>query len=235
MVAILIGTLLGFTGAFGTGEISAFKRISYFILVSLTGDFFAFLIAFFLDKWLDCDERPIIYHIIFLFGLSAPTCFGVLALGNLFFGFPINFKNYIGFLPAVLFISFFFTIIHAMLDKVPLQTHQNISNKIERPKLIEKLPIKYRNAQIFAIKSEDHYLRIYTSLGEELMLYRLSDAIIDLDGIEGVQTHRSWWVAIDAIENSIKDYGKNKFLIKNQIEVPISRSYIKAIKQLNLI
>lgn len=137
-------------------------------------------------------------------------------------------------MPTVILISAFFTILHSLIERVPLQTHVAQINN-EMPKLISRLPIKYRHAAIYAIKSEDHYLRVFTSLGDELILYRFGDALKDLEGIEGVQTHRSWWVAIDAIDETQKDYGKNFYILKNQIKAPISRSFIKGIKALNLI
>ena len=50
-------------------------------------------------------------------------------------------------------------------------------------------------AELYAIESEDHYLRVHTSAGQELILMRLADAVRELAGVEGLQTHRSWWVA----------------------------------------
>ncbi|MEM9054360.1 MAG: hypothetical protein AAGB16_03460, partial [Pseudomonadota bacterium] len=45
---------------------------------------------------------------------------------------------------------------------------------------LERLPVKYRTANLYAVSSEDHYLRVYTSLGEELILMRLADAVREL-------------------------------------------------------
>ena len=59
----------------------------------------------------------------------------------------------------------------------------------------DRLPFKLRGAAIRAVQSEDHYLRIHTDRGSDLILMRLSDALDELEGLEGAQTHRSWWVA----------------------------------------
>lgn len=52
---------------------------------------------------------------------------------------------------------------------------------------------------ILALESEDHYVRVHGPRGSELLLIRLRDAIAEMDGLPGEQTHRSWWVARDAV------------------------------------
>ena len=66
-------------------------------------------------------------------------------------------------------------------------------------KFLDRLPPKLRGAEVWAVEAEDHYLRLHTSKGQDLILMRLSDALDELEGIEGAQVHRSWWVARDAI------------------------------------
>ena len=60
------------------------------------------------------------------------------------------------------------------------------------PKFLARLPPKLQGAEIYAVEAEDHYLRLHTSLGQDLILLRLADAIAELEGLEGAQTHRSW-------------------------------------------
>ena len=55
-----------------------------------------------------------------------------------------------------------------------------------------------------ALQGEDHYVRIHTALGSELVLMRLGDAIQELDGLEGERVHRSWWVARRAVDQANK-------------------------------
>jgi hypothetical protein len=52
---------------------------------------------------------------------------------------------------------------------------------------------------ILALESEDHYVRVHGMRGSELLLIRLRDAIAEMDGLPGEQTHRSWWVARGAV------------------------------------
>ena len=41
--------------------------------------------------------------------------------------------------------------------------------------------IELRGAEIFAVEAEDHYLRLHTSRGSDLILMRLSDAVAELE------------------------------------------------------
>ena len=52
---------------------------------------------------------------------------------------------------------------------------------------------------------EDHYVRVHTTQGSALVLMSLSQAMAGLQDIEGVQTHRSWWVARSAIVGVVED------------------------------
>lgn len=59
---------------------------------------------------------------------------------------------------------------------------------------------------------------------------RLSDAIGELEGIEGAQTHRSWWVAKDAVTKTSRGEGRGTLTLKDGTEAPVSRTYAKALR-----
>ena len=70
--------------------------------------------------------------------------------------------------------------------------------------LTDKLPHRLRRASLIAMVAEDHYLRVHTDKGEALILMRLSDAITAADALDGARTHRSWWVAREAVESYLR-------------------------------
>ena len=128
-------------------------------------------------------------------------------------------------------------VICAAMTAIGYVIDQNFSNK-ELPRtgdgtstFMERLPVKYRGATLYAVASEDHYLRVYTDSGEELILMRLADAIRELDGADGLQTHRSWWVAHDGVADSKRKGGRILLVLKSGSEVPVSRSYAKAVRE----
>lgn len=103
------------------------------------------------------------------------------------------------------------------------------------PKFLERLPLKLRGAEVWAVEAEDHYLRLHTSKGQDLILLRLADAVDELTGIEGAQVHRSWWVARDAIADARRGDGRATLVLKDGSEVPVSRTYAKVIRDLGWI
>jgi DNA-binding LytR/AlgR family response regulator len=90
--------------------------------------------------------------------------------------------------------------------------------------------MKLRGATIRAVQAEDHYLRIHTDRGSDLILMRLSDALDELEGLEGAQTHRSWWVARDAVRDVARGDGRATLTLDGGIEAPVSRRYAKALR-----
>jgi hypothetical protein len=96
---------------------------------------------------------------------------------------------------------------------------------------LERLPIRLRAADLYAVESEDHYLRVHTSAGQELILMRLADAVRELSSIEGLQTHRSWWVAKQGLADVVKGDGRLALKLKSGAEAPVSRTYLKTVKE----
>jgi len=99
------------------------------------------------------------------------------------------------------------------------------------PRFLDRLPLKLRGAEVWAVEAEDHYLRLHTSKGQDLVLMRLSDAIEELEGIEGAQVHRSWWVARDAITEAVRGDGRATLTLKDGAEVPVSRTYARLLRE----
>lgn len=97
-------------------------------------------------------------------------------------------------------------------------------------RFLKRLPAKYQSAKLYAVSAEDHYLRIHTSVGEELILLRFTDALRELEHVRGMQTHRSWWVANSAVVERTKLQGKTKLLLTSGLLVPVSRTFEKQIK-----
>ena len=100
---------------------------------------------------------------------------------------------------------------------------------------MQRLPIKFQTAQLHAISSEDHYLRVHTSVGEEMILMRLADAVRELGGASGLQVHRSWWVAKAGIAEEKRENGRSLLVLKSGTQVPVSRSYRAKAKEAGLI
>ena len=78
---------------------------------------------------------------------------------------------------------------------------------------------------------EDHYVRAHTVLGSELILLRMRDAVGELEGIDGAQVHRSWWVARDAVEDVKRDGRNLRLVLPGGLEAPVSRARVVELKE----
>ena len=85
--------------------------------------------------------------------------------------------------------------------------------------------------ELHALQAEDHYVRVYTAAGEDLVLHRFSDAIVELEGLNGEQVHRSWWVAEKGIADVVRRDRKVFLVLKNGTEVPVSRTFMAVVRE----
>jgi len=110
--------------------------------------------------------------------------------------------------------------------------NQNENKGLEQ--LIQKIPIDKRG-ELYCLQMSDHYLNVYTDKGNHLLLMRFKDALILLNKASGLQTHRSWWVAKDAVVKRKRIGRKYLLVLKNDLEVPVSKTFEGAVKAENLI
>lgn len=99
------------------------------------------------------------------------------------------------------------------------------------PSFLKRIPAKLVGGDLYAVSAEDHYLRIHTSRGNDLILLRFSDALSELEAMDGMRVHRSWWVARAGVERVRRDGDKLVLLLRNGAEVPVARANNRALKQ----
>jgi DNA-binding LytR/AlgR family response regulator len=88
-----------------------------------------------------------------------------------------------------------------------------------------------KRGPLLAISSEDHYVRLYSDRGDSLIAMRFSNAVAALTVEDGMQVHRSWWVAADAVE-AVNRAGEGLQLkLCNGLKVPVSRSYALQVRK----
>jgi LytTr DNA-binding domain len=93
-----------------------------------------------------------------------------------------------------------------------------------------RLSARRRGARLIAIEADDHYLKVHTDAGVELVTLRLADALDELSGAHGFQVHRSWWVAAEAIEAVRWRRGAGEAQLAGGLVAPVSRTYRPALK-----
>lgn len=87
-----------------------------------------------------------------------------------------------------------------------------------------RLSAKRRTARLIAIEAEDHYVRVHTDAGSELLSMRFAEAVAELARAHGYRLHRSWWAAADAIEAVRWKRGAGEARLAGGLVAPVSRS-----------
>jgi DNA-binding LytR/AlgR family response regulator len=93
-----------------------------------------------------------------------------------------------------------------------------------------RLSAKRRAARLIAVEAYDHYLRVHTDAGSELVTARFAEALDELAGAHGYQTHRSWWIAANAIEAVRWRRGVGEARLAGDVVAPVSRTRAPALK-----
>jgi hypothetical protein len=83
---------------------------------------------------------------------------------------------------------------------------------------------------LLAVQAQEHYIRIVAAGGAPMRLFRFSDALEQLRGLPGLQVHRSWWVALDAVAGIKRENGRLSLCLVNGERVPVSRRYSGAVE-----
>ncbi|ADU12333.1 LytTR family DNA-binding domain-containing protein [Asticcacaulis excentricus] len=99
-----------------------------------------------------------------------------------------------------------------------------------RPVLSETAPPAALPTDVLALQMEDHYVRVHTPAGAQLMLMPLHQAIAQLE-TEGLRTHRSWWVARHAVKTIEGTPRAMRLHLTNGLTAPVARSAVVHLRQ----
>ena len=231
-IAAVAGVVLALSGAFGTVETSLWLRLAYWIPVMLAGAGWGHVCSTLIDRWIDMDEKPWLTVVALTAAITGPVSLLVWFVTGLVFEREIYPLRTLPLMVGpVLIVTATMSAINVFVGKAqPVQTHAAPTGTAPA-RFPDRLPMKLRGAAIRAVQAEDHYLRIHTDRGSDLILMRLSDALEELDGLEGSQTHRSWWVARDAVRDISRGDGRATLTLEGGITAPVSRRYARALRE----
>ena len=229
-VAGAAGVVLALTGAFGMHEAPLSTRLLYWVPVVTSGALWAQLWSGIVERLIDLDERPWLGTAVLTAVVTPPmTAYVWLVTGLVFNGrvYPpaalLEFVGPVGLVTAVV------SVLNVFLGRKVVSTHAT-AGAAGPVRFLERLPAKLRGGRLIAVQAEDHYLRLHTDRGSDLILMRLSDALSELEGLEGAQTHRSWWVAKDAVRDVERGDGRATLTLDGGLTVPVSRRHARALR-----
>lgn len=239
-ICLGLGLIFAWLGVYGTGEIPFPERVVYWTGLMVLGSTAAALVnPLVFERWMP-SAHPALQIAVVACVISIPITIGLIVLEYLSDGTLAD--------PSWWWIQFGYVIVISLLmtsggwalDRLktqgaapspePSATSAPVTPAATSPVFADRLPAKFRGAAIYAVSAEDHYLRVHTSSGETLILMRLADAIRELASLEGMQTHRSWWVARQGLAEVGKGDGRVTLKLKSGAEAPVSRTYLKAAK-----
>lgn len=229
-LAALAGGFLAAAGAFGTDEAPVLARFLYWMSVMLLGALGGIVVSVLVDHGGWFDDNPPLQGTVIAAALTVPLTVVIWVITSLAFhdGQLVPGQLFL-FSGPVLIITCAMTALNYFTQKAPPETHAAPTGAAP-PRFLERLPAKLRDAELFAVEAEDHYLRLHTSKGQDLVLMRLSDAVAELEGLEGAQVHRSWWVARTAVASARRGDGRATLTLTTGVAVPVSRAYARALR-----
>ncbi len=231
-VALATALVLTLTGAFRTGAEPFVERLVYWLIVMAVGSAWGQLSQRLLARWIELDGRPWLHILLLTLLVAVPMCLFVWAATGLFFRgelYPLAALPLL-VVPVVTVTAAVSALVVLLGRATPIQTHA--SADAARPaRFIDRLPLHLYGARLIAVEAQDHYLRIHTDRGSDLILMRLSDALDELEGLEGAQTHRSWWVAKDAVRGATRGDGRATLTLDGGLTAPVSRRYSRALRE----
>lgn len=218
---LIAGGVLGILAPFGTDEFGLMFRFIYWIGLTLAGGLGAMGINAAFDK---LRPNTAISPRVLIQSLGATLAVAPFVIGLFWQG------GLLGNLVSLFYIWVIAIVITAVSELAARRTESSTS-PIGRPALLDRLPPKFRSAELYAISSEDHYVRIHSAAGEHMLLMRLSDAEDLANPLVGLKPHRSWWVAETGVERITKTDGKLQIKLKSDVTVPVSREGAKRVRE----
>lgn len=235
--------LMTAVGAFGTSQAPLLPRLGYWLIIMECGAMIGLGASAGIVAWGRLRHRPWLEGLAISVAIAAPLTLVVIGTTLAFFGGsapqPATMLRFFGF---VWMISAAITAITIATNRSALPAPDAEPPTEEpapapppapiavRPRLSDRLPPHLRSAAIHALQAEDHYLRVHTDAGSELILMRLGDAVPELEGVEGARTHRSWWVARAAIREVTRLDGRAELTLPGGVVAPVSRSAYPALR-----
>jgi hypothetical protein len=219
-----VGALLAFLAPFDSGDRPLSFRMVYWVTLIVGGGVIGIAIDIAVGRGLRNFWVRLLADCLLMTPFVALL---VLLVAHLMYGAHWTLPNYAGLLFQVFIICMLVMALRQLAWRAaePPSPIAEPSDAFRR-----RLSAKRREARLLAVEAQDHYLRVHTDAGEELITARFGDAMEELAGWPGFRTHRSWWVAACAIDGVRWSRGRGELRLTTGLIVPVSRSQAQALK-----
>ncbi len=234
VVSAALGVLCAFLGPFGTfADMSPAARVAYWVTIFVV-ECMQVLAALVLLAWLGDGRWPMVVLGVGASVLTSVPATAEVALLEYLLRNANPFDSIGSIFTKVLLLTLAVTIPFVLIRErlrtpAPPPAAVPVAAGGDGESLLKRVKPGVRG-ELWALQMEDHYLRVHTSSGNDLILHRMSDAVAEVAGVEGRQVHRSWWVARAAIAAAERDGRRLVLVLKSGLKVPVSRANVAAIK-----
>ncbi|WP_281561284.1 LytTR family DNA-binding domain-containing protein [Thalassomonas sp. RHCl1] len=246
LVLLIAGVVLALLAPFGMNKIALGSNIAFWVTACFAGHLLYSPLFFFGGKYLQRFPLPSWAGLLLLSVVAGfLMCFVITFISWLYLGGSADYLADLPVLfPKTFLIGVIITLVKWLKNYIKHQNEQlaqqrqiqqeHQQEQETRVNFMAKLP-KDKRGTLLCLEMDDHYLKVHTDKGHHMLLMRLKDALEDLVHYPGLQTHRSWWVAEEAIRESVKQERKVSLRLSNDLLVPVSRTYLPRLKEKNLL
>jgi DNA-binding LytR/AlgR family response regulator len=254
VAALILGLLFAVLGPFGSyPALNQPTRYGFWMGLILFGYFCALTAALAADKIGPLAGRhPVIRVILVALGSAVPVSFATAwALSQVQTGRIVSVQDMPALFGAVLSVQFALAFVQHWISNAgvggsdsgtataaatlnPSESAPDVPQRPERrepARFMAHIPA-HLGRDLLAVEAVNHYLRVHTRDGATLIHMRMSDAIEELQGADGLQVHRSWWVARPAVAGQRRSGARLSLVLANGIVVPVSRTFLMAVRKI---
>ncbi|WP_299862564.1 LytTR family DNA-binding domain-containing protein [uncultured Hoeflea sp.] len=234
LTLVTAGLVIGLTGPFGTYDtLPVVVRIGYWLAVVCLTYWLGYLVSFAVASLAeDRGMDPRLSLAIGALVAALPVTAGLAGLHMLVLDVPF-WADAKRLLPYVAIITLTLAALSEGLANSGAHpatlTKAKLAGAAPDSAWLDELPA-HLGRELILLQAQDHYVRARTDRGETLIRTTLQDAARDL-GDYGVRVHRSWWVARHAIRGFRYRAGMPVVVLHDGLELPVGRSYRRALRQ----
>ncbi|MHA6263638.1 LytTR family DNA-binding domain-containing protein [Arenibacterium sp. CAU 1754] len=225
---IVLTVVVALAGPFGTIQIGGFAfRLLYWSVVTflsiVIGQWSYFAAKSFVDR-----QKPILNDLVMVALTTVLLTPMIWLVTAKLFALQVEpqptllrLASYIAVITAAICI-FLRTILG--IEKISYAGRKLVPDSPKPPRLMRRLPDGF-DGPILRLTVRDHFVDVVSPQGTHSIRLRFGDAIDEMDTVVGYCTHRSHWVAKDAIDSVQRSNGRIHLELTNGDLVPVSRKY----------
>lgn len=230
---VFIGLMMGFLAPFASDQAPLAGRYAHWMVVMVGSGLMTFAVDEAFRRRMSVTWRRLLVVSVLM---TPPTALLVIVSGRLLAGGRISGPIYLDLLWQVWPILLAVMSVRALIWRrapVRVETRTVIEAPLPEAEATfrRRLSARRRGARLIAVEAHDHYLKVHTDAGEELITLRFADALKELAGAHGWRVHRSWWVAADAVQSARWRRGAGELTLLGGLVAPVSRAHRAVLKE----